>query len=202
MNLDGFKDRYPRELSGGQQQRASLARILLSEPDVIMLDEPFSALDSYLRWLLEQELANILGRFAGTSIFVSHNRDEVYRLCQRIAVIADGAVAVFGDKWDIFNDPKDYDACLVTGCKNIARAVPASPDRVEAADWELMFDTGDRPADSIGYIGIRAHDIILTNDDNCPNSFEFDILEHAEGYDQLYPDDPKKGPSRPQTAPP
>ena len=176
MGLDGLKDRYPRQLSGGQQQRAALARILLSEPDVILLDEPFSALDSYLRWILEQEMAGILGRFDGTSIFVSHNRDEVYRLCDRFAVVANGGIAVCGDKWDIFNDPKDYDACLVTGCKNISPTRPYSSNSVTADDWAMTFDTDGRAPDDIGFIGIRAHDIIMTDEAGHPNSFEFDLL--------------------------
>jgi molybdate transport system ATP-binding protein len=176
MDLDGLRNRYPRQLSGGQQQRAALARILLSEPDVIMLDEPFSALDSYLRWLLELELSNILGAFGGTSIFVSHDRDEVYRLCGRIVVIADGAVAVCGDKWDIFTDPKDFDACLLTGCKNISPAEPAPDGRVTAVDWAMTFDTDGRAAGEVGFVGVRAHDIALTDEDGLPNSFEFEVV--------------------------
>ncbi len=176
VGLEGYKDRYPRQLSGGQQQRAALARILLSQPDVIMLDEPFSALDSYLRWLLEQEMSTILGEFGGTSIFVSHNRDEVYRLCDRIAIVANGSIAAFGNKWDIFNDPKDFDACLLTGCKNISPASVVSEHSVTTDDWALTFDTGTKSPDQIGYIGIRAHDILLTNEADHPNCFEFQVV--------------------------
>jgi molybdate transport system ATP-binding protein len=176
MDLDGLKDRYPRQLAGGQQQRAALARILLSEPDVIMLDEPFSALDSYLRWLLEQELAGILGEFGGTSIFVSHDRDEIYRLCGRVIVIADGGVAACGDKWDIFDNPTDYDACLLTGCKNISPAAPAPDGRVTALDWAMAFDTGGRAPEEIGFIGVRAHDIALTDEVGLPDCFEFEVV--------------------------
>ena len=176
MGLDGYKGRYPSQLSGGQQQRAALARILLSQPHVIMLDEPFSALDSYLRWILEQEMSGILQKFGGTSIFVSHNRDEVYRLCDRIAVISSGRVAAFGDKWDIFKDPKDYDACLLTGCKNISPAAVNTEHSVGTDDWGLTFDTGGRAPETIGFIGLRAHDIKLTNDAYRPNSFEFEVV--------------------------
>ena len=176
MGLSGFENRYPRQLSGGQQQRAALARILLSEPEVIMLDEPFSALDSYIRWLLEQEMAGVLGAFVGTSIFVSHNRDEIYRLCDRLAVVSDGRVTAFGDKWDIFNDPRDYDACLLTGCKNISPAIPAGDGSVSTVDWALTFNTGGRAPEDIGFIGVRAHDFVLSDEDSHPNSFEFEVL--------------------------
>ena len=79
MRLEDLLDRRPHELSGGQQQRCAMARILASKPDLILLDEPFSALDSYLRWQLELELSDTLRAFPGGTVYVSHNRDEVYR---------------------------------------------------------------------------------------------------------------------------
>ncbi len=176
MELDKLGARYPSELSGGQQQRVALARILMSEPRVIMLDEPFSALDSYLRWLLEKELATILGQFDGLSIFVSHNRDEVYRLCDTLAIVSDGGIAGFGDKWDIFNDPRHYDACLLTGCKNILPVIPADGGGVVAPDWGLSFGTNGHDASGVAYVGIRAHDIVLTDDPSAPNCFEYETV--------------------------
>ena len=85
--LSGLGDHYPSQLSGGQQQRTALARMLASAPSLIMLDEPFSALDDYLKWQMEQELMHIIRDFPGTALFVSHNRDEVYRMSDRIAVM-------------------------------------------------------------------------------------------------------------------
>lgn len=79
--LTGLENHRPSQLSGGQQQRAALARILLTKPELLMLDEPFSALDGYLRWKLELELMDILKEFDGPTLFVSHSRDEIYRLC-------------------------------------------------------------------------------------------------------------------------
>ena len=176
MGLDGLQDRYPSQLSGGQQQRVALARILLSEPRVLMLDEPFSALDSYLRWQLEQELGGILSGFDGTSLFVSHNRDEVYRLCGRVTVISGGAVAADGDKWDLFNDPGTYDTCLLTGCKNISGASAESDHAIRADDWGLALDCGGKATDGVKFVGIRAHDIVLTEDGSLPNCFEYETV--------------------------
>ncbi|MCD7951851.1 MAG: ATP-binding cassette domain-containing protein [Synergistaceae bacterium] len=85
--ISGLEDHYPSQLSGGQQQRVALARIMASDPAVIMLDEPLSALDSFLHWQLELKLSRILREYSGTTIYVSHNRDEVYRLCDRVCVI-------------------------------------------------------------------------------------------------------------------
>ena len=90
MRLEGLEDKRPAQLSGGQQQRVALARILVSEPEVLLLDEPFSALDSYLRWELEMELSGTLRAFGSTAVFVSHSRDEVFRICDNVCVLAHG----------------------------------------------------------------------------------------------------------------
>ena len=91
FELKDLEKHKPAELSGGQQQRVALARIFLSSPRVLMLDEPFSALDGYLRWNLEQELLETLKEFGGPTLFVSHSRDEVYRICDRVCVMDQGA---------------------------------------------------------------------------------------------------------------
>jgi molybdate transport system ATP-binding protein len=83
--IEGLEDHYPSQLSGGQQQRVALARIIASGPKIIMLDEPLSALDSFLRWQLEQELMRLLESYPGTTLYVSHNRDEIYRICEKSA---------------------------------------------------------------------------------------------------------------------
>ena len=87
FHLKGLERHYPAQLSGGQQQRAALARIMAGKPALLMLDEPLSALDSYLRWQLEGELLQILEEFEGPTLYVSHNRDEVYRLCKKVCVM-------------------------------------------------------------------------------------------------------------------
>ncbi|MBR4743297.1 MAG: ATP-binding cassette domain-containing protein, partial [Oscillospiraceae bacterium] len=88
LKLEGLESNYPSQLSGGQQQRVSLARILVSRPDILLLDEPFSALDAALRWETEQVVRATIAGFPGTTILVTHDRDEVYRLSDRLAVFS------------------------------------------------------------------------------------------------------------------
>lgn len=155
--LDGLAGSYPAQLSGGQQQRCALARILIAKPRILMLDEPFSALDSYLRWQLEQEVRHVLEGFSGTTLFVSHNRDEVYRLCEEIIVMDHGHVDIHGEKWGLFHNPQTYACCLLTGCKNISPARRLSEDTVYAEDWGLSLHTGVPVPEDLRYVGIRAH---------------------------------------------
>ena len=92
FGLSALAQHYPRQLSGGQQQRTALARILVSEPWILMLDEPFSALDSELKFRMEREVREVIDRFGKTTLLVSHDRGEAFRLSDRIAMMHDGRV--------------------------------------------------------------------------------------------------------------
>jgi molybdate transport system ATP-binding protein len=155
--LTGLEKHRPAQLSGGQQQRVALARILISQPEALLLDEPFSALDSYLRWELEQELMRVLKDFSGPSVLVSHNRDEVYRISSKVAVILDGRVDCFGDKETLFAHPPTYESALLTGCKNFSRVRRVDDTHVEALDWGASLTCGAPLPEDIRYIGIRPH---------------------------------------------
>lgn len=174
FHLDGLAKRYPHQLSGGQQQRAALARVLVSKPKILMLDEPFSALDSYLRWTLEQELTSVFKSFPGTTLFVSHNRDEVYRLCDRIAVVADGRIDQIGDKWKLFYHPQTYAAGLLTGCKNIS-PVKISGSYVYSEQWGIKLNTGKAVESQVRFAGIRARSIEPCTSQE-ENAFRFEIV--------------------------
>ena len=157
FQLKGVENLYPKQISGGQQQRAALARILVSEPKILMLDEPFSALDTNLRWSVEQEIAEVLSEFEGTTVFVSHNRDEVYRLCDRIAIMNNGRVESIDDKESIFDSPATLEAASMTGCKNISSAEKRGDFQVYAHDWGIIINTTKPVADNVKHIGVRAH---------------------------------------------
>ena len=107
LELNGLEKRYPHELSGGQQQRVAFARIIVNEPDFLLLDEPFSSLDAYLRWNIAIELKNIIKTLNKKSIFVTHNINEVYYLCKNAIVLLDGKMIESGSVKDIIDHPKN-----------------------------------------------------------------------------------------------
>ena len=157
----GLKDllnHHPAQLSGGQQQRVALARILVSAPHSLLLDEPFSALDSHLRFRLEQEVREVIRRFGKTVLLVSHDRDEVFRMADSIAIMNDGRVETLGPKQEVFRAPGTRSGAILTGCKNISRAEPVDQYRVKALDWGLTLKLA-RPAEGVTAVGVRAHDV-------------------------------------------
>lgn len=176
FSLEGLEIKYPNQLSGGQQQRVALARMLVSEPELLLLDEPFSALDTYLRWQMEQELISILKNHKGTALYVSHNRDEVYRICDRIAVINNGTIEEVSEKADLFNNPRTVNATILTGCKNISKAKKISDFRIYAIDWNLELECNEKVKNNIMYVGIRAHDVELCSALGSENFFELTPL--------------------------
>ncbi len=157
MQLTGLEQHKPSQLSGGQQQRTALARILINAPEILLLDEPFSALDAYLRERLVTEMKKILKDYNKNVIIVSHSRNEIYQLCDEIAIIADGNIHGKGPVKKIFADPGTINGAILTGCKNIARAEYVSENKVFVPDWNASFVTKERVRSDIKAIGIRAH---------------------------------------------
>ncbi|MDR0906364.1 MAG: ATP-binding cassette domain-containing protein [Oscillospiraceae bacterium] len=170
MHLDGLENRKPHELSGGQRQRAALARALATEPEALLLDEPFSALDDYLKWQLELDLADTLRGFRGTAVYVSHSRDEVYRLCGSVSVLQDGKSEKKRAVRDLFHAPETLSAALISGCKNYSRAEILPDGRINALDWGIALSAADEPPEDLKYIGVRAHYIKSCADANAENA--------------------------------
>ncbi len=129
LKLEGLEDRRPAQLSGGQAQRVALARMLVSRPKALLLDEPFSAIDSHLRDQLQVDLLALLADFPGDVVIVTHSRDEAYHMCGQIAVMDAGRVLAHGPTKQVFADPRTVQGGRLTGCKNIfpARKVDDPP---------------------------------------------------------------------------
>ncbi len=119
FRLEGYEKNYPGMLSGGQQQRTALARILASGPKAILLDEPFSALDRYLRYTLESELSDILSSFEGEMIWVSHDLGECFRHCSKVCVLEEGISSPVTDMESLVERPITLGAAKLAGHRNI-----------------------------------------------------------------------------------
>ena len=104
-HLEGLEKRYPSQLSGGQQQRVALARMMIGEPEAILLDEPFSALDGYLKDVLQREMQDFLQDYKGDMILVTHSRDEAYKFCKELSIVDKGRILVTGETKSIFEQP-------------------------------------------------------------------------------------------------
>ena len=159
MRLEALAKRYPAQLSGGQQQRTALARILVGRPRILMLDEPFSALDSYLREEVESEVGSLLAGFDGTALLVTHNRDEAYRLCREMAVMDGGRVLRTGTTKEVFADPQSITAARLTGCKNILSCTRVDAHTVRLTGWDAPLRLAAEVPEHCTAVGIRAHDL-------------------------------------------
>ena len=158
LHLKGLERKYPSQLSGGQQQRVALARILASEPEAILLDEPFSALDSYLKWQLELELADTLSLFPGTLLWVSHDRSEVVRNCSRVCVMETGEVDPPVSVSDFLGAPRTLRAARLCGCRNLASAERGGrPREVFVPDWGVRLACAEPVGEEAAFAGIHAH---------------------------------------------
>ena len=174
FRLEEVADKRPGQISGGQQQRTALARILASEPKVILLDEPFSALDSYLKYQLEVELAETLEQFPGTILWVSHDRNEVFRNCRRVCVLDQGKSQGTFTLRELFHEPVTEAAARLSGCKNYADAVPQGTS-VSLPEWGLTLECGKEVSADIRRIGIRAHHVTMAAA-NAPGAFPCTVL--------------------------
>lgn len=200
FGLDGFGKRYPSQLSGGQQQRVALARMLAAKPDILMLDEPFSALDAHLKGALEQNLAGLFETFHGTILYVSHDIDEALRFCDRIAVIEKGHVMEVSTGNNLVNNPQSAASIRLSGCKNTTPAHRIDDHRVFLPAWGIEVET-DKPApENLTYMGVRAFflerakepgrntyrvRVVRTSDSRFDRSVLLEFLDRTSGSDPV-----------------
>ena len=159
VQLQDLGDRLPKQLSGGQQQRVALARVLANQPEVLLLDEPFSALDTHLRYLIERDLRLHLERFPGITLFVTHNVEEAYRISDRLLIVDRGRTSILDSKYAVLDRPRTVCAARLTGCKNVSRAVRIAPDALCALDWNCTVRVLEPITQDITHLGMRAHQI-------------------------------------------
>lgn len=134
-----------------------------------MLDEPFSALDSYLKWDLELKLSDFLENFSGPILWVSHDRGEVFRNCKRVCVLDQGSSQGTFTLRQLFHEPETEAAARLSGCKNIVEAVPAG-SAVTLPAWGLTLNCGKPVPADICQAGIRARHV-MTVPEGTPDAF-------------------------------
>ena len=200
FHIEELEQQYPARLSGGQKQRAAMARMLAARPEVILLDEPFSALDSHLKWTMEQQMRQLLQEVHKPTLLVSHNRDEVYRLCNVVSCVNRGKLEVIEPVKEFFRNPKTKTAAALSGCKNIADVELAYEEGqtvLQAAQWDYKFAFTSFPTqmsenkmswDEVGAIGIRAHylepiyqgqQMQMAENDNMLELAEYQVIEDS-----------------------
>jgi putative spermidine/putrescine transport system ATP-binding protein len=133
VNLPDRGARYPYQLSGGQQQRVALARALAFEPQVLLLDEPLSALDAKIRVALRQEIRQIQRQLGITTVYVTHDQEEALSLSDRVVVMSEGRMEQVGTPFEIYNFPTTAFVASFVGTLNVLKATVVDPARGEVS---------------------------------------------------------------------
>jgi molybdate transport system ATP-binding protein len=181
LGLGGLERRRPREISGGQQQRVALARALAAEPALLLLDEPFSALEAAIREKLRRELAELRRRLELTALFVTHDLAEAYSLADRVVIYDDGRVLQHGSREDVFRRPASRRVAELTEVRNIIPgSIRAFADGVVVVEtpW-LTLRTRDDSAIMRGdvYVCVRPEHIIVLRDDRDSSEYAAAVVE-------------------------
>ncbi|MCL1810011.1 MAG: ABC transporter ATP-binding protein [Clostridiales bacterium] len=149
-----FLDRYPTELSGGQQQRVGVARAFATDPAIILMDEPFSALDPITRVGLQDELINLQSTFRKTIVFVTHDMDEAIRISDRICIMDHGLIVQYDTPESILRNPANEFVSQFVGKKRIW----ASPEYIKASD---VMSTAPATCSTAGFVSVLPDQSIL-----------------------------------------
>ena len=180
VDLQGKSHCYPHQLSGGEQQRVALARAKASQPEILLLDEPFSALDTHLRDKQEKLLRQNLVHYQGITLFITHNLEEVYRVCPNLLVIERGKSIAQGTKQEIFEHPANLRVAQLTGCKNFSRVVVIDNHKIRAIDWDCTLKINKPFAPSLTYVGIHAHQLNFSPQKQAENTFPCWLASFSE----------------------
>lgn len=178
-HLEGLEDHLPSQLSGGQQQRVALARMMTGEPEMILLDEPFSALDGYLKDVLQRDMQTFLKDYPGDMLLVTHSRDEAFRFCDQLILLKDGKTLAIGNTRQIFEDPGLIEAARLTGCKNYSAAERIDSHHIFAADWGISLRTVQQVPADISWVGIRGH-WLKPREEDGENCMPVKVTEYIE----------------------
>ena len=164
VQLDGFETRYPGELSGGQQQRVAVARALVVEPEILLLDEPLSNLDANLREEMRFEIRRLHEAFGISTLYVTHDQGEAMVISDRIAVLHRGRVAQVGTAEELFQRPRTRFVAEFIGRTNLVDGIAAAPDVVTRERLRLRVASTTLVPGAPVAVSIRPHEIELVTD--------------------------------------
>ena len=180
MGIGELANRYPRQISGGQRQRVAIARCMAMEPDALLLDEPFAALDPHLRRRTEEQLRETLSGFEGAVVFVTHDMEEAFRFCAELQVLDNGRVIASGPKHQLFERPRTVAAARLTGCKNIVSGRRVGNDCVEVEGWECRLRTRAEVPEALTHVGFRSHQMTFQKPADAENTFPCWLVNSSE----------------------
>lgn len=172
IRMEAFANRYPHQLSGGQQQRVALARALAIRPQVLLLDEPLSALDAKIRVALRQEIRSIQRQLGITTIFVTHDQEEALTISDRIVVMNFGLIEQVGRPMEIYNQPQTQFVASFIGTLNVLEAEVVDPHQGYIHVEGQPVRTGEalREVGKMVSVAIRPESIALNHSNGHPNS--------------------------------
>jgi molybdate transport system permease protein len=184
MHITELADRYPADISGGQRQRTAIARCLAIEPEALLFDEPFAALDPHLRRQMEEQLREALADYRGAVVFVTHDMEEAFRFCTDLLVLDNGRVIASGPKHQLFERPQTVVAARLTGCKNIIPARRVAGDRIAVDAWncesECELHTAAPVPEGLTHLGMRSHQVAFGPELRGENTFPCWLVNSSE----------------------
>ena len=169
-----YRRRFPRQLSGGQQQRVGLARALATDPDILLMDEPFGALDAITRERMQEELLRIRRTMRKTILFVTHDVEEAFRLGDQIAVLSEGKLVQLGTPIDLLANPANDFVRKLVGSDNIMRQLQYLPVTTALDQEHRQSSTSDLPSSPasatllqamLTLIETNSHELVVRNDE-------------------------------------
>jgi len=179
MRITELAGQYPDQISGGQRQRVAIARSMVIEPEALLLDEPFAALDPHLRRQMEERLRSDLAGYRGVVIFVTHDMEEAFRFCSELLVLNQGRVLAVGPRQQLFENPRSVAAAQLTGCKNITGARKIDALSIAVPGWECDLRLAAPHQGPVDHVGYRSHYFRFDQEDG-DNVFPCWLIETSE----------------------
>ncbi len=183
LNIEGIKNKYPHEISGGQQQRVAIARALAPQPEIILLDEPFSALDEELKDQLIKDLKKLLKEEKITSIIITHNIKESFQISDKVAYLSSKKILQYDTPYDMYHRPKSREIANFCGIGSFLKGEVIDSSHIRTSLGILFGDTSPFSKNDLVDVMVRPDDVI--HDDNSTQSAKV-IEKFFHGSDFLY----------------